>query len=189
MAVTPNVAPFINVTFWVTGQYGTVRPDHTHVGVDIATASAGGSKPLYSIFDGVVINKGTTNARGNYVVVKNQTTGLAFLYQHMASPSNKNVGDTVLQGEQVGMEGNTGQSSGMHLHMEMQDFSGGRSYYFGNDISYFLNPCTYMGIPNVTGTECYYNGTPTPPTPPTPTGSSNSNKWLKAKARKIIIKI
>ena len=52
MAVTPNVAPFINVTFWVTGQYGTVRPDHTHVGVDIATASAGGSKPLYSIFDG-----------------------------------------------------------------------------------------------------------------------------------------
>lgn len=38
MAVKPNIAPFINVTFYVTGQYGTVRPTHTHVGVDIATS-------------------------------------------------------------------------------------------------------------------------------------------------------
>lgn len=162
MAVTPNVAPFINVTFYVTGEYGVIRPTHTHVGVDLATSQR---SDLYSIFDGIVVEKGSSNARGYYIVIKG-TNNLAFLYQHMESASPLNIGDNVLIGQYVGTEGTTGQSTGMHLHMEMQDLSN-RNWYFGNDISYYMNPCTYMGIPNVTGTECYYNGTPIPPTPPT----------------------
>lgn len=158
MAVTPNVAPFINVTFYVTGKYGTVRPDHTHVGVDLATSQRA---DLYSIFDGIVVEKGSSNARGNYIVIKG-TNNLAFLYQHMATASPLNIGDNVLIGQYVGTEGSTGQSTGLHLHMEMQDLSN-RNWYFGNNISYYMNPCSYMGIPNVTGTECYYSGTPIPP--------------------------
>lgn len=158
MAVTPNVAPFINVTFYVTGQYGTVRPDHTHVGVDLATSQRA---DLYSIFDGIVVEKGSSNARGYYIVIKG-TNNLAFLYQHMATASPLNIGDNVLIGQYVGTEGSTGQSTGLHLHMEMQDLTN-RNWYFGNDISYYINPCSYMGIPNVTGTECYYSGTPIPP--------------------------
>lgn len=173
MAVTPNVAPFINVTFYVTGEYGVVRPTHTHVGVDIATSQ---TADLYSIFDGTVVEKGSSSARGYYIVVKG-TNNLAFLYQHMASASPLNIGDSVLLGQYVGTEGSTGQSTGLHLHMEMQDLTN-RSWYFGNDINYYMNPCTYMGIPNVTGTECYYNGTPIPPTPPTPSKKDrNGFNW------------
>lgn len=155
MAVTPNVAPFINVTFYVTGEYGVIRPYETHVGLDIATSS---ESNLYSILDGTVIYKSSSNARGNYIIVKGDNN-LAFLYQHMKNPSVKNVGDRVQIGEFIGIEGTTGQVTGLHLHMEMQDLTG-RNWYFGNDINYYINPCTYMGIPNVTGTECYYNGTP-----------------------------
>lgn len=158
--VTPYVAPFINVTFYVTGEYGVQRPDHMHVGVDLATSSP---ENLYSIFDGTVIDKDYSSVRGNYIIVKDNNSNLAFLYQHMQNASNKNIGDSVQIGELVGIEGTTGQVTGLHLHMEMQDLTG-RNWYFGNDINYYMNPCTYMGIPNITGTECYYNGTPIFPT-------------------------
>ena len=92
MAVTPNVAPFINITFYVTGEYGVIRPTHTHVGVDLATSQ---TADLYSIFDGTVVEKGSSSARGYYIVIKG-TNNLAFLYQHMASASPLNIGDNVL---------------------------------------------------------------------------------------------
>lgn len=173
MAVTPNVAPFINVTFYVTGEYGVVRPDHTHVGVDLATSSP---ENLYSIFDGRVIDKGYNSARGYYIVVKG-TNNLAFLYQHMQSASPLSIGDPVQIGQFVGIEGTSGQVTGLHLHMEMQDLTN-RNWNYSNNISYYMNPCTYMNIPNVTGTECYYNGTPV---------FKRKNKWAYLISQKIII--
>lgn len=150
-----NIAPYIRKVFYVTGMYGTVRPDHTHVGVDLST---GAESPLYSIFDGQVIDKGTNSVRGNYVIIKGDNN-LAFLYQHMVAPATVDIGERVVINQLVGYEGSTGISTGNHLHMEMQDLSN-RNWYWGNDISYYMNPCDYMGIPNQTNAECYYDGTP-----------------------------
>lgn len=179
-----NVAPFINIIFYVTGMYGVQRPTHMHVGIDLATSNV---ENMYSILDGTVINKGNTPARGNYIVVKGDN-GYAFLYQHMESPTPLSVGDKVQIGQFVGREGTTGNVTGLHLHMEMQNLSSGRDWYFGNDISYYINPAEYMGFPNITGISVFYNGTPIDPQPPEPdTKSKNSIKWLKYKMRKINI--
>ena len=114
-----NVAPFINILFYVTGKYGTVRPTHTHVGIDLATSTP---QKMYSILDGTVIHKKYSSVRGHYIVIKGDN-GYAFLYQHMASASPLNVGDKVQIGQYVGTEGTTGEGTGLHLHMEMQDLS------------------------------------------------------------------
>lgn len=182
-----NVAPFINTIFYVTGMYGVQRPTHMHVGIDLATSNV---ENMYSILDGTVINKGNTPARGNYIVVKGDN-GYAFLYQHMESPTPLSVGDKVQIGQFVGREGTTGNVTGLHLHMEMQNLSSGRDWYFGNNISYYINPAEYMGFPNKTGISVFYNGTPIDPEPPEPPKphekSKNSIKWLQYKMRKINI--
>ena len=105
--------------------YGVQRPTHMHVGIDLATSKA---ENMYSILDGIVINKGNTPARGNYIVVKGDN-GYAYLYQHMESASPLNVGDRVQVGQYVGTEGTTGQVTGLHLHMEMQ-YLENRNWYF-----------------------------------------------------------
>lgn len=150
-----NIAPYINTVFYVTGMYGVERPDHTHVGIDLST---GTESPLYSVLDGQVIDKGYNSVRGYYVIVKGDNN-LAFLYQHMVATATVEIGERVLQNQLVGYEGSTGSSSGSHVHMEMQDLTN-RAWYWGNDISYYMNPADFMGIPNQTNAECYYTGTP-----------------------------
>lgn len=173
MAVQANIAPFINVPFYVTGMYGVDRGDHIHVGLDIATS---GGSPLYSMVNGTVIYNEYNNVRGWVVITKSNETGIAFLYQHLAEQSPIQVGESVVIGQLIGQEGTTGESTGIHLHLEQQDLST-REWYFGNDISYYINPCDFMGIPNVTGTECIYNGTPIiPPTPIIPS-TIKKFKW------------
>ena len=95
----------------------------------------------------------------------------------MESASPLNVGDRVQVGQYVGTEGTTGQITGLHLHMEMQNLSSGRDWYFGNDISYYINPAEYMGFPNQSGISVFYDGVPIEPT-------KNKNKWLQFKSRK-----
>lgn len=174
--VTPNIAPFINVTFWVTSPFW--EQPRNHKGLDIATATAGGSVPIYSMCNGTVVRSeysGTaTTGYGNVVIIKDSTTNMGFLFAHLDS-RNVNLGDTVVIGQQIGMEGSTGDSTGMHLHLEMQDLTN-HSWDYSYVYSLYTNPATWMGIPNVEGTECYYNGTPVPPTPP-PTTSIKKNKF------------
>lgn len=172
-----NVAPFINIIFYVTGEYGVIRPTHTHVGIDIATSEP---QDLFSMFDGTVIDKGYSNARGYYIIIKG-TNNLAFLYQHMSEASPLNIGDQVEVNQYVGREGNTGESTGLHLHLEMQDLTN-RNWNFSNDISYYMNPATFMGIPNQTGISAIYDGVPKYKT-------KNNSKFLQSMSRKIFIKI
>lgn len=54
---TANIAPFINVTFYVTSIFGETGT-RTHRGIDIATPSALGNVPVYSMCNGTVYYKG-----------------------------------------------------------------------------------------------------------------------------------
>lgn len=101
----------------------------------------------------------------------------------MNEASTLNVGDSVTIGELVGYEGTSGSSTGIHLHLEMQDLTTHEWIYHG-DKSIYTNPAEFMGIPNEEGISVIYYGTPIPPKPT----QSKSIKWLKSKCKKIYIK-
>ena len=180
-----HIAPFINDRFLITSPWWNERINpitgetQIHRGLDIATS---GSKPVYSILDGIVHSLGYDNSQGNWIIIKDDnssspTFGYATLYMHLENTPDVSQGDRVVKGQKVGDEGTTGQITGLHLHMEMQNLSSGRDWYFGNDISYYINPAEYMGFPNQSGISVFYNGEPIEPT-------KNKNKWLQFKSRK-----
>ena len=68
---------------------------------------------------GVVVAVGHSGiGYGNYVVVAH-TGGLDTLYGHLATTLVK-VGQSVSQGQPVGLEGSTGNSTGAHVHFELR---------------------------------------------------------------------
>lgn len=86
-----------------------------HNGIDIS-ASQGTS--IHSINAGVVKSTGFQSARGYYIIIKNGD--IQVLYQHLKQNSIKvKVGDTITKGEVIAEVGNTGVSTGPHLHLEV----------------------------------------------------------------------
>lgn len=167
MPVTPNIAPFINDTFWVTSPFWEVRGSRHHHGIDIAVpynSDNDGFVYVYSMVNGECIETGYSDGYGNYTIIKQDGTNIGFLYAHLRIPDPQRLveeGDIVTIGMAIGYEGSTGQSTGPHLHLEIQQLYGTNyNWRHADNIDNFINPATYMGIPNVTGTECYYNGTP-----------------------------
>ena len=72
-----------------------------------------------------------------------------------------NVGDKVNINTIIGKMGNTGNSTGTHLHLEATTK---QAWACEN----FVNPLEPLGIPNIRGTIVKYSEEPTPPEPPTP---------------------
>ncbi|MEN9649175.1 MAG: hypothetical protein RL094_142 [Candidatus Parcubacteria bacterium] len=91
---------------------------HGHNGVDLASALG---TPIRAAAAGtVVISKfgGWNGGYGNYVVIQH-SNGTQTLYGHMNSVA-VSVGEKVDQGENIGTMGNTGKSTGVHLHFEVR---------------------------------------------------------------------
>ncbi|OHB06560.1 MAG: hypothetical protein A3A31_02960 [Candidatus Zambryskibacteria bacterium RIFCSPLOWO2_01_FULL_48_25] len=91
---------------------------HGYNGVDLA-APAG--TPIMASADGTVIiarTSGYNGGYGLYVVIKH-SNGTQTLYAHM-SKVNVVVGQQVSQGEIIGAVGNTGHSTGPHVHFEIR---------------------------------------------------------------------
>ena len=148
-----NIAPFINEVFYVTSVFG--EQPRNHKGLDIST---GTNSPVFSTVDGIVVRSDLSTSYGNIIIIK-ATNGIGHLFAHLRDLPLKNVGDTVVIGEQVGVEGSTGQSTGIHLHYEMQDISNS-SWNYNAQLSEYLNPADFMGFPNIEGISVFYNGIP-----------------------------
>jgi murein DD-endopeptidase MepM/ murein hydrolase activator NlpD len=89
---------------------------HFHTGMDLVEPFG---SAVYAADDGVVALVGSsTSGYGNFVVVAH-SGGLDTLYGHLATSLVK-VGQSVTQGQAVGMEGSTGNSTGAHLHFELR---------------------------------------------------------------------
>jgi murein DD-endopeptidase MepM/ murein hydrolase activator NlpD len=94
--------------------YGAYK--HFHTGMDLVAPFG---TAVYAADDGVVALVGSSNSGyGNFVVVAH-TGGLDTLYGHLSTALVK-VGQQVTQGQAVGMEGSTGNSTGAHLHFELR---------------------------------------------------------------------
>ena len=92
---------------------------HGYNAVDLA-APVG--TPIYAAAGGTVLiakaDGGWNGGYGNYVVIKH-ANGAQTLYAHMNTVSI-GAGEKVSQGEQIGSVGNTGKSTGAHLHFEVR---------------------------------------------------------------------
>ncbi len=86
-----------------------------HEGIDMA---GGMGSPIYSTADGVVVHAGWENGYGNLVRIKHEF-GLETRYGHL-SKIRVSVGQKVSRGDQIGDMGNTGRSTGTHLHYEVR---------------------------------------------------------------------
>lgn len=171
--VQVNLAPFINKEFAVTGAWGEPRTGHIHAGIDLATVGSGGvGQPVYSMSDGIVTRVDQTDTGTGYgamCIIWNQTNNDLWLYGDLGDNSIPlTVGQTVQQGQQVGVEGNPSgtASTGLHVHLEKENQADG-VFKFGYNNS--IDPVAGTGIQNVvytTSGETYiYDGQPVPPTP------------------------
>jgi murein DD-endopeptidase MepM/ murein hydrolase activator NlpD len=85
-----------------------------HNGVDLGVPQG---TPVYAVESGVVIMAGWNDAYGNLVVI-DHGGGTSTWYAHNSKLLVK-VGDAVKQGQQISESGNTGWSTGPHLHFEL----------------------------------------------------------------------
>ncbi len=110
--------------------YKTVK---MHAGLDFAAPQG---TPIYASADGTIKIAGNNgNGYGNYVVV-NHGYGYETLYGHMVKVKAK-PGQKVKRGEVIGWVGNTGKSTGPHLHYEVHK-NGNKLdpvYFFYNDLT------------------------------------------------------
>jgi murein DD-endopeptidase MepM/ murein hydrolase activator NlpD len=106
------------------GQY------YIHKGIDLSTYRSGDS--IVATADGQVVTVDWDEGFGNYVIIKHKH-GYYTRYAHMLS-SRVKVGQRVQQGETIGYIGNTGLSTGPHLHYEV---------HIGSDV---VDPYKYINI-------------------------------------------
>jgi murein DD-endopeptidase MepM/ murein hydrolase activator NlpD len=85
-----------------------------HSGIDIA-GNLG--DPVYAALDGEVTTAEEMGARGKYIVIKH-SNGLETWYMHLKGMIVSS-GDNVSKGQQIGLLGNTGRSTGPHLHFQV----------------------------------------------------------------------
>lgn len=112
-----------------------------HHGIDIAKA---GTVPVRATAAGTVRwarSDGLGGTYGNVVTIKH-AGGWESLYAHLARYTVK-AGQTVKQGQIIGYMGNTGGSTGQHLHFELH--KGGWNKYYSNEV----NPLSYYQDPDV----------------------------------------
>ena len=137
-----NLNSPIDLPLNLSGTFGEFRSSHFHYGLDITTNKKSGYE-VYSIESGSIIRiRVSTSGYGKAIYV-DHLNGLTSVYAHLKEFSPKiqeyikeqqylnksyniqkffNVGDLVIdKGELIGYSGNTGGSSGPHLHFEIRD--------------------------------------------------------------------
>ncbi len=114
---TPSIWP---VKGWVTSEFGyRVDPftgrQELHEGLDIAARFG---TPVLATADGIVVYAKYERSFGNTVIIEHGY-GFSTLYAHLAEVYVQ-PGQRVERGQVVGAVGNTGRSTGPHLHYEVR---------------------------------------------------------------------
>ena len=89
---------------------------HFHTGIDLVEPFG---SPVFAADDGVVALVGSSSSGYGYYVVIAHSGGLDTLYGHLSTGLVK-IGQSVVQGQPIGLEGSTGNSTGAHLHFELR---------------------------------------------------------------------
>ncbi len=121
------------ITGYVTSEYGyRIHPIYNvrkfHHGIDIAAPTG---TPIFSASNGIVSEVKENSGYGKHVIVKGANE--EYIYAHM-SEFNVVPGVVVKKGDLIGKIGNTGLSTGPHLHFQIN-----------NLLNASLNPRFYLG--------------------------------------------
>lgn len=161
--VTINNSPVHSQSI-ITYPYGVSDSGYScgwHTGLDFAPYGTTPANPmLYSVVSGEVVQVVTTTsgALGVQALILSDTNEY-WRYCHMVAGSLQvQVGDLVTTASPIGQMGDTGNATGVHLHLE-------RATSYVWTCNTFLNPATFLQIPNEIGTIVNYDATPVPPTP------------------------
>lgn len=110
--------PLDDVTARITSKFGsrtapTDKASTYHLGIDISTPVG---TNVNAATNGVVKETGYNSTSGNYVIIDNGS-GIETAYRHLKTILVKK-GDVVKAGQPIALSGNTGVSTGPHLHFE-----------------------------------------------------------------------
>ncbi|GAA4217145.1 peptidoglycan DD-metalloendopeptidase family protein [Sagittula sp. NFXS13] len=131
--IAAQKAPFaspLKDPFRFTSGFGR-RWGRLHAGTDFAAPHG---TPIYATADGVVVHAGWSSGYGRLVKIQHEF-GIETRYAHQSKIRVK-VGQRVSRGQRIGDMGNTGRSTGTHLHYEVR--------VGGNPV----NPMTYIKAAN-----------------------------------------
>ena len=121
-----------------------------HNGVDYASAVG---TPVYAIARGRVMFAGPSRIKqangepggGGYIIkIRHKVRGewITSAYMHLKKGSLQvKKGERVLEGQQIAESGNTGASTGPHLHFEIQR---GKTYIWTNNGTRYTEPVSYI---------------------------------------------
>jgi len=116
----PDIPSIWPASGTVTSEFGEVRLTHIHRGIDIANNTGA---PVRATANGTVIAVGTSGNFGKRIMIYHGTDGngttYVTVYAHL-SEFKVEVGEKVGQGDLIGLMGNTGVSTGTHLHYEVR---------------------------------------------------------------------
>lgn len=115
--IAAEKAPFsipVRSNFRYTSGFGP-RWGRMHNGTDFAGPIG---TPIYATADGVVTNAGWSSGYGRLIKIQHEF-GIETRYAHLNS-MDVSVGQRVSRGERIGAMGNSGRSTGPHLHYEVR---------------------------------------------------------------------
>lgn len=121
LASTPAIRPIsLGEKFWVTSKFGFRQSPFTgqrefHQGWDISTREG---TPIMATADGVVIFAGRKGLLGNTVII-DHGHGMITRYAHCQKLLKKR-GEKVKRWEPIALVGNSGRSTGPHVHYEVR---------------------------------------------------------------------
>lgn len=121
---TEAIMPLDKEYLTITSPYGKrtdpfTNQDAYHTGTDFSGINIEGAN-VYAIMSGIVVESVTsseTTGLGNHIIIDHN--GYQSIYGHLKEAPLFKKGDSVNQGDIIGLVGSTGRSTGPHLHLEI----------------------------------------------------------------------
>jgi murein DD-endopeptidase MepM/ murein hydrolase activator NlpD len=136
----PKFRSPLDIPIVLSGNFGEIRSNHIHSGIDIKTEHRTGL-PVYAMSDGYISRIRVTAGSGYMLDIAYSTHGISSTYRHLEGFTSDIMAITrqiqykkqsweidytlppnkfpVVEGQQVGWSGNMGFSAGPHLHLDM----------------------------------------------------------------------
>lgn len=101
----------------ISSRFGERRSYGPHRGVDIANPRG---TPIFAAANGTITVRTRGSSYGRYIVIQH-ANGYSTLYAHLSEfAGSLRVGSSVVRGQVIGWVGNSGRSTGSHLHWEVR---------------------------------------------------------------------